>query len=224
MFFARLMKKLPPHLETDRLLLRPLEPGDLDFFVRLHQDRDVVRYLGDGGEPRSPEATEAWLAEMVRWYEEHALGPYAIVLRSAGRQGELVGRTGLTIFEIERTAPAGDGIPIATWGVGSAREGVEVESLLEIGYVVHPSAQGRGIATEASSRWQRFAFEIWEEPVLHSVIASANTASLKVAARNGLESEGRSVRMDGQVYGLYRRDRSRWLEHLESGIREPFAG
>jgi len=218
------MKKLPPHLQTDRLLLRPLQPGDLDFFIRLHGDRNVVRFLGGDGEPRTPEVTEAWLAEMIRWYEEHSLGPYAIVLRSTSGKGELVGRTGLTIFEIERVASAEDGVPIATWGIGSAREGVEVESLLEIGYVVHPSTQGRGIATEASRGWHRFAFEVWEEPFLHSVIASANTPSLKVAAKNGMEPEGRDVRMDGDVYGLYRRDRSRWRECRGSGARGPFAG
>ena len=203
-------KKLPSHLETDRLLLRPIEPGDLDFFIGLHGDRDVVRFLGGDGTPRTPEVTEAWLAKMIRWYEEHSLGPYAIVRRTGEGAGELVGRTGLSIFEIETQASAEDGIPVATWGIGSGAEGVEVEPLLELGYVVHPSTQGQGIATEASRGWQKFAFEVWEEPCLHSVIAGGNTPSLKVAAKNGMEAVERDVRMDGSVYGLYRRDRASW--------------
>ena len=82
---------------------------------------------------------------------------------------------------------------------------------MELGYVVHPLAQQQGIATEGSRSWMKFAFEEWREPFLHSVIAGANVASLRVATKNGMEATHREIRMEGGLYGLYRRDRSSWV-------------
>ncbi len=200
-------KHLPSHLETEHLLLRPLREDDLDFFIGLHGDREVIRFLGGTGEPRTPEATEAWLAKMIRWYSDDALGPYALVRRS---DDSLVGRSGLSIFEIEKTPSSADGIPIATWGIESADPGVPVVSLLELGYVVHPSAWGEGFATEASRAWLAFAFEERHEQIVHSVIAPGNAPSLRVAQKNGLSKAGTDVRMDGSTYGVFRRERASW--------------
>jgi len=191
---------LPESLETDRLLLRPVAEDDLEFFVALHGDRDVVRYLGGDGTPRTPAETRAWLTKMLRWYREDHIGPYAIVRRQDGR---LVGRSGLSFFEFEVTPSSDDGIPLASWGKGSMPGGVPVERNVEIGYVIHPDHQGQGYATEAAGRWLRFALEERREPHVISLIHADNTPSLRVAEKNGLERRG-TVRMEGRDYVVFR--------------------
>jgi RimJ/RimL family protein N-acetyltransferase len=40
-------------MESERLILRRIEPGDLGFLTRLYANAEVARYLGHG-RPRSP--------------------------------------------------------------------------------------------------------------------------------------------------------------------------
>jgi ribosomal-protein-alanine N-acetyltransferase len=191
---------LPATLETGRLLLRPVVEADLPFFTELHADAEVVRFLGGDGEPRSPEATRAWFAKCARWCEVDRAGQYAVVLREEDRP---IGRCGPSIFEVEREASAPDGIPLASWGVGSAPEDRLVRPVLELGYVVHRSAWGRGIAPEAASRWLEYLFEVRGEPHVTSIIHHENSASRRVAEKNGLVYAGTDVRIDGHVYGCH---------------------
>ena len=195
---------LPDELLTERLRLRPVRDADLPFFVDLHGDRRVVRFLGGDGTPRTPEMTRDWLALMQSWYVDHQVGTYAIERRSDGR---LVGRGGVTIFEVEREASAADGVPLATWGVGSAPAGTAVRQVVEIGYVVHPDAWGNGYAPEAARRWMDWAFEVRDEPRITSFIHADNLASARVAEKNGLSTDGARVRMEGREYLWYRKER-----------------
>jgi hypothetical protein len=45
-------------IESARLVLRRIAPGDLPFFTRIHAVADVVRYTGHG-RPRSAEETQS---------------------------------------------------------------------------------------------------------------------------------------------------------------------
>ena len=193
---------LPPVLETERLRLRPVAETDLAFFTELHGDRAVVRYLGGDGTPRTPERTRTWLGEMLAWYAAGRPGPYAIETLA----GELVGRSGLSFFELEVEPTTEDGVPIGTWGVGSAAPGVPVRRVLELGYVVHPSAWGRGYAPEAARRWMRYVLDERGEPRVSSVIHPENRSSQRVAEKNGLANTGERLRMDGRDYVLWTRE------------------
>jgi len=42
-------------LESARLVLRRVAPGDLPFFTRIHALSEVAEHLYPGGRPRSPE-------------------------------------------------------------------------------------------------------------------------------------------------------------------------
>jgi len=192
---------LPDSLETEHLLLRPLAQEDLEFFVALHADEQVVRYLGSDGTPRPPEVTREWLAKMLRWYREDHIGPYAITRK---RDGALIGRSGMSLFEFETTPSTANGIPLATWGKGSMPGNRPVERNVEIGYVIHPDFQGQGHATEASSRWVEYALEQRGEPHVISIIHPDNGPSLRVAEKNGLERRGQ-VRMEGRDYLVFRK-------------------
>jgi RimJ/RimL family protein N-acetyltransferase len=105
-------------LETERLILRPPEPGDAEaIFARYASVPEVTRYLGW---KRHEDVTEtrAFLdvcdAEWARW----PAGPYLIFSRD---DGALLGGTGLG-FETPQRAATGYVLARDAWGRGIATE------------------------------------------------------------------------------------------------------
>lgn len=75
-------------IETERLLLRPVARDDLEEFVRLHRDPEVIRFM----EARDREWLETWMERSLAEWEERGHG--ALVIEEAG-SGRFLGRTGL---------------------------------------------------------------------------------------------------------------------------------
>jgi RimJ/RimL family protein N-acetyltransferase len=75
-------------IETDRLLLRPLTPEDIDDLVALHEDPTVARFMG----AYDRAGLSAWLRSNRDEWTVRGYGRMAIVERSSGR---FVGRSGL---------------------------------------------------------------------------------------------------------------------------------
>ena len=75
-------------IETERLVLRRLEPGDLDTVARWNADELHTRHLaGPQTREQTREAFERWL----RHWDEHGFGILAVVAKASGA---LIGRTG----------------------------------------------------------------------------------------------------------------------------------
>jgi RimJ/RimL family protein N-acetyltransferase len=64
------------------------------------------------------------------------------------------------------------------------------ERTAELGYVVHPAARGRGVATVALERLTAWAFSELDAVRLELLISTANGASKRVAEHNGYHYEG----------------------------------
>jgi RimJ/RimL family protein N-acetyltransferase len=64
------------------------------------------------------------------------------------------------------------------------------ERTAELGYVIHPDARGRGIATVALERLTAWAFSDLDAVRLELLISTANPASKRVAEHNGYHYEG----------------------------------
>jgi RimJ/RimL family protein N-acetyltransferase len=69
-----------PTLETERLRLRPFRRGDLEDYVALNSDPEVLRHLASGPEPWDPGRSwrhlaflvgHWWLAGAGMWAVEH---------------------------------------------------------------------------------------------------------------------------------------------------------
>jgi RimJ/RimL family protein N-acetyltransferase len=58
---------------------------------------------------------------------------------------------------------------------------------VEVGWVLHPAARGRGLATEAARACFEWGFRDLDVPYLTSMIMPENTASIAVAERLALE-------------------------------------
>ena len=149
-------------IQTERLLLRPFEPGDFDALFAIESRADVNRYLYS--EPRGPEEVrgvlERKLAETSLGDEGDTLG-VAVVLRATGA---MIGGC------------------ILHW---TSRE----HRLGEIGFVLHPDHHGHGYAAEAARPLLEFGFTAVG---LHRIIGlpeARNAASARVLEKLGMRRE-----------------------------------
>lgn len=172
-------------IESPRLVLRRIAPGDLPFFTRIHAIADVVRYTGHG-RPRSTEETQAWLQATLASYEELELGQLAVVRKA---DGVLLGRCGMSDLVIEASAAPG-AIPRAWFGRAQAPAGLAVIQERELGYTFDSAHWGHGYATEAAQCVFAYARDSLGLKRVISVIDGDNVRSLRVAERCGLLREG----------------------------------
>jgi RimJ/RimL family protein N-acetyltransferase len=143
-------------LETSRLVLRPLEPGDLDPVAEALGDPVSMRFYPH---PFSRDETRAWIERNRARFERDGLGLWAVTLRDGG---EVVGDCGAVRQEVD---------------------GIEE---LELGWHLHPARQGRGYATEAAAAWRDYAFAVTGRDRLVSLILEENVPSRRVAERIGM--------------------------------------
>jgi RimJ/RimL family protein N-acetyltransferase len=164
-------------IATERLLLRPLTPADLDGLHALFGRDDVSRYLN--WEPMDRERAGALL--------ERRLTQTAF-----GKEGE-----GIALALEERATGRFVGEVILRLTSEESRQG-------EIGWSLHPDAQGKGYATEAGRELLRLGFE---KMGLHRIVAECdprNEASIRVMERLGMRRESHrleSVWLKGEWVG-----------------------
>src|SRR5215469_14148974 len=141
---------------TNRLLLRQFILDDLDALIALHSDPEVSRFLGG---VKTPEQSRQRLLEWIAEYEQYGFSKWAVVLRSTG---ELVGRCGLSLEEVEGTSD---------W---------------ELGWTFARAHWGNGYATEAAAAVRDHSFSKLGLARLISLIRPGNNASIRVAERVGM--------------------------------------
>jgi len=176
-------------LETERLLLRKPELSDLDGYVSMWGDPEVVRFLG--GTPLPPEDVPKGIERMLGQWERHGLGLFSVVRKDDER---LVGRVGYLLWDTER------------W-VSAMHEEVAGDLELEIGWTLLREFWGLGYATEGALACRDHAFgELARDRVI-SLIARENLASIRVAEKIGesLEQQdigGETFRFTVDLYSL----------------------
>lgn len=163
-------------VETPRLLLRLPEASDVHTMMEIHQDPDVIRYLGSGV---PGDIAVAWrtVAMMIGHWHMRGYGPW-IITRKA--DGEILGRAGLWHVE------GGPG--------------------MEIGWMLRRSAWGQGIATEAARAALSWAWEHVETDHIIGVIHATNASSIRIAEKLGLRLELTETVNGAEVctYGIHR--------------------
>jgi RimJ/RimL family protein N-acetyltransferase len=80
------LSRATDRIESERLTLRRIDRDDFEFFIDLHADPEVARYLPPGT-PRSPQESLAWLQSVLRTYEDFALGQLAVLRKPDGSSG-----------------------------------------------------------------------------------------------------------------------------------------
>jgi RimJ/RimL family protein N-acetyltransferase len=147
-------------IETERLLLRPLETGDLDAMHAIQSLPEVSRYLY--WEPRSRAEVEEFIASSSASLEEEGDKlRLAVVLRESG-------------------AVIGD--VVLVWVSREHKQG-------EIGFGFDPAHQGKGYATEAAVEILRLGFEGAHLHRIVGRCDDRNEASTRVMERLGMRRE-----------------------------------
>jgi RimJ/RimL family protein N-acetyltransferase len=170
-----------PDLSDGAIRLEPLGVRHVPDFEPLVLDPDVVRFTRVPSEPGDG-FVALWLGGYEQGWDDGSKAGFAVI---GVEDDEFLGFVGLIRFD---------------WDA--------LES--EIGYVIAPSARGRGVAGRAIALVSRWGFEQLGLERIEAMIDVENAASLKVAERAGYRLEGvrRSAhhkegsRVDMAIYSL----------------------
>ncbi|MDQ6851359.1 MAG: GNAT family N-acetyltransferase [Actinomycetota bacterium] len=153
-------------IRTERLILRPLVPDDVDAVHAYQSREDVCRYI-----PYSPR-TRAEVAERLGSDRNRS---------TLDDEGQAM-LAAVVVTESDRVV----GDVMLAWTSREHRSG-------EVGYVLNPGYQGQGYATEAAAALLRLGFDGLD---LHRIVArvdARNDASVAVLRRIGMRQEAHLV-------------------------------
>lgn len=144
-------------LETKRLYLRELRQSDYNSLCKILQDGETMYAYGGAFDDNM---VQDWLDRQLARYAEYGFGLWAVVLKE---NGEMIGQCGLTM---------------QPW---------QDRQVLEIGYLFQRAYWHNGYAAEAAKACKEYAFSKLGAEEVCSIIRDTNTASQRVALRNGMK-------------------------------------
>lgn len=147
---------MKPIIETRRLALREMTPGDFDALYAVLSDAEIMRHYPYAFDEVR---VKRWIDVNIQRYRECGFGLWAVCLKDTG---EMIGDCGLTLQMI-------DG-----------------QSLPEIGYHIRRDQQRKGYAREAAAAVRDWAFEHTNYPALYSYCKYTNVPSYKTAEAIGM--------------------------------------
>jgi RimJ/RimL family protein N-acetyltransferase len=153
-------------LETERLLIRPFEAGDLEAMQAIHGDPGVAQWLYN--EPRTPDETQAHLDRKIAGAALAKEGDWLSAAATLRETGELVADLALQWVSEEHRC-------------------------VEVGYIVNPAFAGQGFATEAASAFVRLSFEQFGMHRAIGRVEPRNGGSVRVLEKLGMRREAHFV-------------------------------
>jgi RimJ/RimL family protein N-acetyltransferase len=150
-----------PVLETERLILRPVQPADAEAYFRYFNDWEIIRHLGRGVPwPYTKEAAENYISEMIE--KQNPLF-WMITKKDRGEDAsELIGA--IEFFALQN-------------------EG-------QRGFWLARQFQNQGLITEASIAVTDYWFNVLKKTVLRLRNAVTNPASRRIKEKTGARFTG----------------------------------
>jgi RimJ/RimL family protein N-acetyltransferase len=163
-------------LQTRRLALRRLHPGDAAFILELVNDPDWLRFIGDRGVRTEDDARRYIRGGPQAMYERHGFGLFCL-------------------------ARLEDGVSIGICGL-LRREGLDD---VDLGFALLPAFRAHGYAYEAAAGTVAYARETLGLPRLAAITTPDNHASIRLLEKLGMRFEG-PVQLPGdpEELSLYR--------------------
>lgn len=152
-------------LETPRLVLRTMQPTDLDGLQMIFGDPIVMDAFNE--QPFVKEQTQRWMQRNLSHQDQHGYGLFSVILKS---ENLLIGDCGLEHMEVEG------------------------EQETELGYDFRSDYWNKGYATEAAGAVRDFAFNTLKLPGLISLVRKGNHASRRVAEKIGMQLKEETAR------------------------------
>ncbi len=150
-----------PTLLTARLKLRPYTPADADDLVRVADDWEVARNLGNLPHPFTRVEAVRWLARQQERFARQEKIVLAVTLKG---EGTLLGNVGLTLRLPDEAA--------------------------ELGFWLGKPYWGQGYMTEAVRAVMDYAFRELKLHSVHAVHCRSNPASGHVMQKLGMKPDG----------------------------------
>ncbi|HEX5755610.1 MAG TPA: GNAT family N-acetyltransferase [Arenimonas sp.] len=148
-------------LQTERLRISALGLGDADFILRLVNDPDWLRFIGDRGVHDIDSACRYLREGPLAMYDRHGFGLYRVDRRS---DGVAIGMCGLLL---RPTLPHAD-----------------------IGYALLPEHRGQGYAREAARAVLEYGNTVLGLQPIAAITALDNTRSISLLQQLGLQHRG----------------------------------
>lgn len=186
---------------SERLMLAPFTPDDIDLSVAMFTDPAVMKYTGG---PMSEAAIRAKLPDWARRGGNGCIGVWTVSDRDTG---EKYGSAALLPMPVEERET----------DYGLVRPGEMPAGDIEIGYFLKRSAWGRGYATEAARRLLEFAFEKGQLPEVVATFDRSNLGSRRVLTKAGFTDHG-TMRCYGSDGVNFRITRDQWIRRSGSGV------
>ena len=149
-----------PEFETKRLFLREYLESDLEYFLSMLGNREVIRYL-IATDPWPQEKVEKWLNSCQQGWDEHSHGFWIMEHKEDGR-------------------------PIGWGGLNWLPETEETEVL----YALDQPYWGLGLATEVARFSVKYGFETLRLEEIVGLVVPENIASARVLEKAGLHFTG----------------------------------
>lgn len=161
------------NLESERLLLRNLEPKDKDFIIKLWTNPNVAKYMGG---PREKQKMDESVNESLADPFEYEYDLWTLIDKTTN---EPVGHCGLLEKEVES------------------------KNEIEVIYVIDEPYWGKGFATEIAEALIQYAFNQKGLTRVIALIKPENKGSEKVALKCGMKLEKEVIRMEDIKMYLY---------------------
>jgi RimJ/RimL family protein N-acetyltransferase len=143
-------------LETERLMMRPITPDDLDWLIEMRTPAAVNKYLG-GTKMQNPEALSKRMPFYLACQEKNGFGFSVMSLKDSGEQ---IGTSGLQPLE-----DTGD---------------------IEVGYNLSEAHWRKGLGYECARGWLKFGFETAGLDRIVAVAHPDNTGSWRIMEKCGM--------------------------------------
>ena len=148
-------------LSTARLHMQPLQADDWAFFLRLYQDPDVMRFIGNLD---TPAQIHSRFEQRLGNWDRYSDFWLCLLIREK-QTGAAVGLTGF----------------FPDW---------RPYQQAEVGFILAPEHQGKGYAVESLREVLNFAFDHCDFHRLQANVLEGNDASRRVLEKCGFQMEG----------------------------------
>jgi ribosomal-protein-alanine N-acetyltransferase len=161
---TRKRRKTAPAFETKRLRVRPWRKSDLAALHALYSDAENLRYWSV---PANKELEET--RKQMRWHTAYKPNWYVMWALEEKRTKRVIGMV-------------------------NYHHHFRAQRRVDVGWLILPSRQGKGLTTEAMRPLLRHLFDDLRIHKVEALIVPANRASQALARRLGFRKEGGPIR------------------------------